>query len=352
MSEYEIVGGSTIQLFINLQGAGIKGLTQVIEDNSKTSIKEVKLKDLFGRKIAIDASMALYGFLIAIRPDSFYNLTNENGEATSHIQGLFYRTLRLLGNGVKPVYVFDGKPPTLKTGELAKRSKKKKEAETGLEEAKEEGNTIEVSKLVKRTVKVTKEHVEDAKKLLRLMGMPIVEAPCEAEAQCAEMVNGGLVWATATEDMDSLTFGTKVLIRNLNFSDQKKKPVKQIDLDKVLQDFEFDKDQFIDLCILLGCDYCDSIKGIGKKKAFSFIKEHGSLEKVLKSLDKNKFKVPDNFPFESVRELFKNPEVTPSKDLNLKWNEPDEEGLIQFLVNEKAFNEERVKKGIGKLKKI
>lgn len=97
---------------------GIKGLTQVIEDRAVGASKEIKLKDLFGRKIAIDASMALYGFLIAIRPDSFFNLTDQNGEATSHLQGMFYKTLKLVQNGIKPVYVFDGKPPTLKTGEV------------------------------------------------------------------------------------------------------------------------------------------------------------------------------------------------------------------------------------------
>lgn len=140
LKEYKILSESTINLSVSVNGAGIKGLTQVIEDNASSSIKEVKIKDLFGRKIAIDASMALYGFLIAIRPDSFFNLTNQSGEATSHLQGMFYRTLKLLGNGIKPVYVFDGKPPTLKSGELAKRSKKKKEAQTGKQKLKNSRN--------------------------------------------------------------------------------------------------------------------------------------------------------------------------------------------------------------------
>lgn len=233
---------------------------------------------------------------------------------------------------------------------MAKRTKRKKEAESGLEEAKEEGDKVEVAKLVKRTVRVSKEQVEESKKLLKLMGMPIVEAPCEAEAQCAEMVKKGKVWATGTEDMDSLTLGTNILIRNLNFSESVKKPLKQIELSKVLEGFEMTMEQFVDLSILLGCDYCDTIKGIGKKRAFELIKKHGSLEKVIKNLDKEKYKLPENFPYESVRELFTNAEVTPGEEIELKWSEPDEEGLLHFLVKEKAFNEERVKKGIAKLK--
>lgn len=135
------------------------------------------------------------------------------------------------------------------------------------------------------------------------------------------MVKEGLVWATATEDMDSLTFGTKILLRNLSTSASgaKKKEIKQIDYEKVLSEFGMKEEQFVDLCILLGCDYCDSIKGVGKKRAFELIKKHGSIEEVLKNIDKNKYKVPENFPFEGVRDLFKNPEVTPSKDIELKW---------------------------------
>ena len=83
--------------------------------------------------------------------------------------------------------------------------------------------------------------------------------------------------------------------------------------------------QFIDLCILLGCDYCDSIRGIGPKRALEFIRKYNSLEKVkhfcdwlcsflkiLEVIDRQKFGVPGEFPYQDVRELFKNPEVTPA----------------------------------------
>ena len=159
------------------------------------------------RKVAIDASMSLYQFLIAVRQEGGAQLTTESGETTSHLMGMFYRTIRMVDNGIKPVYVFDGKPPQMKAGELEKRKEKRDEAQAALDKAKEEGDMEEVDKQNRRLVKVTKDHVEDLKVLLNHMGIPFVDAPCEAEAQCAELVKGGKVYAAGTEDMDALTFG-------------------------------------------------------------------------------------------------------------------------------------------------
>eukprot|EP01097_Dermamoeba_algensis_P010303 TRINITY_DN7548_c0_g1_i1.p1 TRINITY_DN7548_c0_g1~~TRINITY_DN7548_c0_g1_i1.p1 ORF type:complete len:401 (-),score=115.15 TRINITY_DN7548_c0_g1_i1:148-1311(-) len=330
---------------------GIHGLTKLIADAAPTALKENEPTNYFGRKIAIDASMALYSFLIAVRPDAGAMLTNQQGETTSHLLGMFYRTIKLITNGIKPVFVFDGKPPTLKSGELAKRSKKAQEAKEDLKEAEETGNTEDIEKFSKRIVRVTKQHNEETKTLLRLMGVPVVEAPCEAEAQCAAMAKAGVVFATSTEDMDSLTLGTPILLRHLTSAESKKLPILEIHLEKVLSGLGLTMDQFIDLCILCGCDYCDSIKGIGAKRAIDLIKKHGSLEKILDSLDKTKYPLPERFPYDEVRELFRTPCVTDPKELDLKWTDPDEEGLKKFLVEEKGFNEERVMNGIAKLKK-
>uniref|UniRef100_A0A0K0D091 Flap endonuclease 1 n=1 Tax=Angiostrongylus cantonensis TaxID=6313 RepID=A0A0K0D091_ANGCA len=204
---------------------GIKDLSKVIADNAPNAIKLNDMKNYFGRKVAIDASMCLYQFLIAVRQDGS-QLQSETGETTSHLMGMFYRTIRMIDNGVKPCYVFDGKPPDMKSGELEKRSERRAEAEKALTEAKEKGDTEAVDKFERRLVKVTKEQNDDVKKLLDLMGVPVIEAPCEAEAQCAALVKANKVFASATEDMDALTFGSNILLRHMTFSEAKKVPIK------------------------------------------------------------------------------------------------------------------------------
>ncbi|KAN0041630.1 hypothetical protein ACTFIV_004174 [Dictyostelium citrinum] len=332
---------------------GIKKLTDLIEDNAPNSIKTNVLKNYFGRIIAIDASTSLYQFLIAMNADVSSALTNQLGETTSHLQGMFYRTIKLISRGIKPVYVFDGSAPVLKSGELAKRQARRKEAKENLKEATEVGTSEEVQKFAKRIITVTRKQNEDCVKLLTLMGVPIVKAPCEAEAQCAEIVKKGKAWATGSEDMDSLTLGSTVLLRRLFFSEAKKMPILEFELQSVLDGLCLTQDEFIDLSILLGCDYCDSIKGIGPKRAMELIQKHKTMEEVIKNLDKTKYPLPEFFPYPEVRELFKNPNVIPADQLPpFQWNDPDVEGLNKFLVEEMGFSDVRVAQGIEKLKKF
>ncbi|KAK5580853.1 hypothetical protein RB653_000877 [Dictyostelium firmibasis] len=324
---------------------GIKKLTDLIEDNAPTSIKTNVLKNYFGRIIAIDASTSLYQFLIAMNADVSSALTNQ--------LGMFYRTIKLISRGIKPVYVFDGSAPVLKSGELAKRQARRKEAKENLKEATEVGTTEEVQKFAKRIITVTRKQNEDCIKLLTLMGVPIVKAPCEAEAQCAEIVKKGKAWATGSEDMDSLTLGSTVLLRRLFFSEAKKMPILEFELQSVLDGLGLTQDEFIDLSILLGCDYCDSIKGIGPKRAIELVQKHKTMEEVIKHLDKSKYPLPEFFPFQEVRDLFKNPNVIPADQLPIfQWKDPDVEGLNKFLVEEMGFSDVRVAQGIEKLKKF
>jgi flap endonuclease-1 len=265
--------------------------------------------------------------------------------------GTFYRTIRMVENGIKPVYVFDGKPPTMKSGELEKRTAKRADAEAALEKAKEEDNVEEIDKQNKRLVKVTKRHVDECKELLKHMGIPFVSAPCEAEAQCAELAKGGKVYAVGTEDMDALTFGSTVLLRHMTFSEARKMPIKEFHVDKVLEGLELTMDQFVDLCILLGCDYCEKIRGVGPKNAIKLVQDHKSIEEIVKHVDGKKHSVPENWPYEQARRLFTNPEVTPASDIDLKWEKPDEEALIKFMCEEKGFAEDRMRNGAKKLLK-
>lgn len=192
--------------------------------------------------------MSLYQFLIAIRSGSggsdsgsyFSNLTSSTGEITSHLQGMFYRTLRLLDSGIKPCYVFDGRAEYGKSAELTKRANKRAESQKQLQQAIELGNHDEIEKHTKTTTVVTQQQADDCRHLLQLMGLPTVQAPGEAEAQCAALCSSGSIYATATEDMDALTFGSDKLVRNLTFtfSGQKQKNAMEIDLSRVLSELK------------------------------------------------------------------------------------------------------------------
>lgn len=384
---------------------GIKGLTALLSEHAPACIKEHDIKTLFGRKVAIDASMSIYQFLIAVRQRDGEMLTNDAGETTSHLMGLFYRTIRIVENGIKPAYVFDGKPPELKKGVLAKRFERREEAKEEGEEAKETGTVEDMDRLSRRTVKVTKEHNEECRRLLRLMGIPVVVAPSEAEAQCAELARGGKVYAAGSEDMDTLTFSAPILFRHLTFSEAKKQPISEINLKAALDGLDMDMSQFVDLCILLGCDYLDPIRGIGPKSALKLIRENGGLQGVVKQLrekaaekaaaaqsgdegmsedepaptsdiekpddsdveakpkpkpkkgrrkgkGKGGVMIPEEWPWEEAKKIFMEPEVLPADEVELEWKNPDVDGLLQFLVTEKGFNEERVRKGADKLQKF
>ncbi len=202
--------------------------------------------DLKTTRIEITAngpsSMSIYSFLVAVRSDG-QQLMSDTGETTSHLMGMFYRTLRIVDNGIKPLYVFDGAPPKLKSGELAKRFARKSEANEQHEEAKETGTAEEVEKFSRRTVRVTREHNEECRRLLKLMGIPFIVAPTEAEAQCAVLARAGKVYAAASEDMDTLTFNSPILLRHLTFSEQRKEPIQEIHLDKTLEGLNMDRDQ-------------------------------------------------------------------------------------------------------------
>jgi flap endonuclease-1 len=298
--------------------------------------------------------MSIYQFLVAVRTGAD-NLTNDAGEVTSHLNGLFYRTVRLLELGVKPAYVFDGKPPPMKGGELARRAEAKAANIAAAKKAEEDGDVEAAEKFSRRVNKVTPEMTAGCKTLLRLMGVPVVEAPCEAEAQCAELCKGGLVYATATEDMDALTFGTTRLLRQLwagatTTAEKKGTKPREFTLAIALEELQMTMDQFVDLCILCGCDYTDGIAGVGPTTALKLIKTHGDLEATVAHLRAApKSKVPDVFPVAQLREMFYSPEVTPAKDVSLKWRDPDVEGIVKFMCVENQFDEDKVRKGVKRM---
>jgi len=313
------------------------------------------LRELRGRIIAIDAYNALYQFLTAIRQPDGTPLMDSKGRVTSHLSGLFYRTINFVEAGVKPVYVFDGKPPELKARELSERTAVREEARRKYEEAVAAGDIEAARRYAQMASRLTTEMVEDAKKLLSAMGVPWVQAPSEGEAQAAYMALRGDVWATASQDYDSLLFGAPRLVRNMTISGRRKLPRKNIyveikpeviELEKVLKLLGISREQLIDIAILLGTDYNpEGVKGVGPKTALKLIRTHGNIEKALKALPTARFPVPPG----EIKKLFLKPGVTDS--YKLEWSEPEGSEVVGILVKEHDFSVERVKSALERLRK-
>lgn len=324
---------------------GIKQLSKLLKENSMKGIKERPLVYYSSKRVAIDASMSIYQFLIAVRSDG--SVLGSGDTTTSHLVGLFYRTIRMVELGITPVYVFDGVPPEVKMKELGKRNERRAMADKEYKDASEAGDKRLMEMYDKRKTKVTGIHVEECKKLLELMGIPFETAPSEAEAYCALLCKKRVVYGVATEDMDSLTFGSPVVLRNFNGTRSKKLPVVEYNLRQLLEDLSLEQDEFVDLCILLGCDYCDTLKGIGPKKALGLIKKHRSIERILQE---ENLETPDGWGYEDAQKIFRSlAEIGDAKEFNISWNSIDRNGIVKFLVEEKGFDLERVTKGVDKL---
>jgi flap endonuclease-1 len=314
--------------------------------------ERVDLKQLRGRAVAIDALNFLYQFLSIIRQRDGELLRDSKGRVTSHLSGLFYRTANFIEAGIRPIYVFDGKPPVLKLQTVEQRKRTREEAEAEWRKALEERRMEDARKFARRAGRVEERMVEQAKTLLDGMGVPWVQAPGEGEAQAARLIQRGDAWAVASQDFDSLLFGAPTLIRNLAITGRRKLPGKDVyvqvtpevvKLDEVLGGLGIAREQLVDIGILIGTDYNEGIKGIGPKKALELIKRHGSIEEILKTEVSEKFEVD---PLE-VKKIFLEPDIT--DDYEISWSDPDPEKIKRFLCDEHDFSETRVETGIGKL---
>jgi len=316
------------------------------------SKKSVKLDDLTGKTIAIDAYNALYQFLSIIRQPDGTPLMDRQGRITSHLSGLFYRNVNLLEKGLKPAYSFDGEAPSLKEIEIKRRVKVKEEALIKYEEALTKGDMQTARSYAQATAQLKDYMVEDAKKLLELLGIPWIQAPSEGEAQAAYMSAKGDVWAAASQDYDAILFGAPRLIRNVTITGRRKLPRKEVyievvpeivELNQVLRELNITREQLVDLGILIGTDFNpEGVKGVGPKTALKLIRQYGSLEKIPFELKGTDFPVN----LDEIREIFLKPKTT--EKYTLEWNQPNVEGVVQFLCGERDFSEERVRNALEK----
>ena len=314
----------------------------------------IKSSDLSDKIIAVDAYNTIYQFLATIRGPTGESLTNNKGEITSHLSGLFYRNINFLTENIKLVYIFDGKPHSLKFKEIEKRKELKQEAIQKYQEALEEGRLEDAKKYSQGTVILTDKIIEQSKLILKLLGIPVIQAPSEGEATASILTKDGMAYACASQDYDSLLFGAKRLVRNLTISGKRKIPNinKYVNIEpeiihqsQILESTKLTLEQLVDIGILIGTDFNPGgFPGIGPKTALKLIKENGKLEKI----EKIKENLND-IPYRQIREIFLNPENIPIN--NIEFDNPNYNEIIGFLCDTMDFSKERVESSLERVKK-
>jgi len=318
-------------------------------------MKEISFNDLSGKVVAIDASIFLYQFLTTIRSADGQLLMDSKGQVTSHLVGLFSRTTNLMQKGIKPVYVFDGKVPLLKQVERDRRKELKIEAERKYQEAVEKEDVDEMKKYAARTTRLTSEMVVEAKELLYALGVPVIEAASEGEAQAAYLVKKGDAFCVASQDADCLMFGATRLVKNLSIAGRKKKAgsiayttiePEIIFLDENLSNLGISHEQLIALCMMVGTDYNPGgIKGIGPKNALKLVRQYGTdFDRLFNDVKWGNY---FSYNWKEVYDLIIN--IPVSDDYTLKWWDVDINRLKALLVDKHDFSNERVDSTISKL---
>jgi flap endonuclease-1 len=308
--------------------------------------QEISLEQLAGKKLGIDSYNMLYQFLASIRGTDGLPLTDSHGNVTSHLTGLFYRTINLVDLGLKPVFVFDGKPSELKRETLRKRSEVRTDAEKKSESALQAGSMEEAQKFGSRALRMTKEMVLEAQELLTLLGIPVILAEQEGEAQASVMCAKKQLDGVVSQDFDCLLFGAPNLYRNIGITGKRKvagknfyievKP-QQIQLENVLASLKIDRKKLIWLGILVGTDFNEKFPKIGPKTALKLVQSHDSFEEIIAET-----KHEPKFNYKEIEDLFMNPVSAEINSKDLEKKSPQREKVIEFLVEKHDFSKERV----------
>ena len=363
---------------------GIKGLSSAIKKSS-CAVSEKPLIAYSGSTIAIDSEILVYKY------KAYSNKQTDYDPNIYHLYAFLNNAISYLKNNIIPIYIFDGGkiPKTKQENCLAKRYEIKEKTRIRindlenkfLEKCAEKSQDIlnddkinkylassETLDLLDQLLKVhnnnpviTKEYRASCKYFLKLLGLPVIVSNGEAEVVCVKLVKNKLADYVFTEDSDSIVYGlsidrsidrdVSILKKSENGSD-----ILEISSKKVLESLGLHSvDEFVDYCILSGCDYCPTIPRIGPITALKIIKEYKSIEKYIteKSLDS---KVLEEFKYVEARNVFFNPQVSIDDIGSLTVKEPDLINLKKFLEVEKKINSNSIifkwSKAIEEYKKI
>ena len=334
---------------------GVK-INELVNEVKRT----ITFENLFKKSIAIDAFNTIYQFLAIIRQKDGTPLKDFQGNITSHLSGLFYRTINFLEHNIKPIYVFDGIPSELKIETVKERKKIKEEAREKMIKAQDDEDFKEAKKFAQLTSKLDSGMIEESKKLIEYMGIPIVQASSEGEAQSAYLVENNDAWACASQDYDTLLFGGERLLRNFAISRTKKVrdttvtlDIEYVSLNKFLNNLGITREQLIDMGILIGTDFFPGIKGIGQKTALDLIKKYDTIESILKNnvMIGGKEILLDMELVTQIRKIFLDPDL--KKDYKIpKPKKIDFEKLEDLLIEKHNFSKQRVENAFDRLRKL
>ena len=346
--------------------------------------RPVTFQEYAGQRVAFDAWNVLYQFLASIRQPDGTPLMDREGRVTSHLAGILYRTGNLVEAGIKPVFVFDGPPHPLKMETLAGRSARKEQAERELGDARaalaaaqeagdaeaEEVHTATAKTKAAQTSRLTVPMVEQAKEVLRALGIPVVQAPGEGEAQAAWMCQQGLVRAACSQDYDAVLFGAPRLARHLAVTGRRKLPGKQVWVDvspeeiglaESLAGSGLTREQLVDVALLVGTDFHPGISGIGPKKALALVQKEGTLETLLDRLAANPSSAATAaersileqhealMDRAEVRRIFLHPAHAEVTEADLAVKQADGDAARRLMVDTHGFSPDRVDAALDRI---
>ena len=304
-------------------------------------IEDVAFADLAGSVVAIDAHNWLYRYLTTtVRFTRSGAYTTADGEEVANLIGIVQGLPKLLEGDVVPVFVFDGGVTELKADEVEERREQREQYEAQLEEARERDDVsaAEISTLESRTQRLTDVIQETSRELLSLLGVPVIEAPAEGEAQAAHMARRGDVDYVGTEDYDALLLGAPLTLRGLT----SKGDPELMDFEATLADHDLTWEQLVDVAILMGTDFNEGVSGVGPKTAVKLVREHGDL---WEALDARGAYVEGA---DRIRELFLNPDVTDDYGFDREIT-PDLAAARAYVTEEWGVDRSEVERGFERI---
>ncbi len=315
--------------------------------------KDIALKDLRGKTLAVDASSIIHQFLAVVRYPTGVPLMDEEGHITSSLAGLFYRSTKLVyKHGIELIFVFDGRSPAIKYAWMTdrEREKRRRRFEKTLKDWREalaRGDLRSAYSKAVTTGMIDSDIIADAKRLLLSLGLPIVQAPAEAEAQASYIARTQRAWAVNSRDFDCLLFRAPRMARYISIAGvyrgigMPSRP-QLIELRSVLRKLRLTQSQLVDMAVLMGTDYNRGLKGIGPRKALRLVRTHGSLEEMPQDI---RCRLPSNI--EEIRRHIDEPLV--DKDYSMVSGEFDPEAIVEFLCEERGFREKSVRSTLNKM---